>query len=81
MMLQTLFASRTDEDKCVYSLQIEFKGTFSTVVQFLLVEEAGMARENHLPIVGSDAQQGSALYDRRGRTLISWGKYGHNIQA
>ena len=27
------------------------------------------------------APQGAALYDRRGRTLNSWGKYGQNIQA
>ena len=27
------------------------------------------------------APQGAALYDRRGRTLNSWGKYVHNIQA
>ena len=28
-----------------------------------------------------DAPQGAALYDRIGRTLNGWGKYGHNIQA
>ena len=28
-----------------------------------------------------DAPQGAALYDHRVRTLNSWGKYGHNIQA
>ena len=28
-----------------------------------------------------DAPQGAALYDRSGRTLNSWGKFGHNIQA
>ena len=27
------------------------------------------------------APQGAALYDRRGRTLNSWGKYGQNIQV
>ena len=31
--------------------------------------------------VEPDAPQGAALYDRRGWTLNSWGKYGHNIQA
>ena len=31
--------------------------------------------------VKPDALQGAALYDRRGRTLNGWGKYGHNIQA
>ena len=42
-----------------------------------------LLRLEHMIIImlKPDAPQGTALYDRRCRTLNSWCKYGHNIQA
>ena len=34
-----------------------------------------------MSIIEPDASQGTALYNCRGQTLKSWGKYGQNIQA
>ena len=47
----------------------------SSAAEFSLINYETMKQ------IKPDAPHSAALYDRRGQTLNSWGRYGHNIKA